>query len=194
MSSEEKSTDNKDVLFYTSTVSDHMGGEHSTSFQGLYMCSLDKQSGLCEDPKLVGDRFDHDGEKHRGIRLTNVAMDDSQSHVYSVYFENDNRGFEILRAPLNTAPVSFDSFFHTKGAYTNSQCDLRCCPDASHTYMNLLPRSFSLDGDDIYVSWGGLYQDCADEFLNKANFNWSIGISKINKGKQGCVFTSLGSS
>jgi hypothetical protein len=178
-----------DVLFYTSSLSDHMNVEHhTTAFQGLYMCSLNRETGKCQNPELVVDQWNHNGgTKHHGLRLTNVALDDSKSLLYSIHFEDARHGFEILRAAL-TRPIEFQSFFRTKGAYSNSDCGLECCAGAGHTYLNMKPRSYLVEGEDIFISWGGLYQDCADEFLQKASFKWTIGVSKLEQ-RSDCILT-----
>lgn len=177
-----------DVLFYTSSLSDHMHvQDEKTAFQGLYMCSLNTGTGKCRFAELIVNRWNRGGERHRGLRLRNVALDDSKSMLYSLYFEGTRRGFEILRAPL-IRPIELQSFFRTKGAYSNSDCGLECCAGAEHTYLNTKPRSYLIEGEEIFISWGGIYQDCGDEFQRKANFKWTIGVSKLEQ-RPDCILT-----
>eukprot|EP00980_Cylindrotheca_fusiformis_P028275 scaffold22589_cov138-Cylindrotheca_fusiformis.AAC.38 len=173
-------TATKDELYYTSAQSDH-------AWQGLYKCSLERDTGLCRDPELLANRWSHDGETYRGLRLINVSLNDSKSLVYSVYFDSTRRGFEILRASL-LRPVKFQSFFRTKGAYSNNDCGEECCAGAGHTYLNTKPRSYLIDGDDIFISWGGIYQDCRAESLRKSELKWTIGVSKLEQ-RPDCVLT-----
>jgi hypothetical protein len=57
-------------------------------------------------------------------------------------------------------------------------------------YVQTEPKSFVLDGDDIYIAWDGFYQNCSDQYSSfKGNLVWSIGISKLKKTKD-CVMTS----
>jgi hypothetical protein len=117
----------------------------------------------------------------------NVAIDESNSMFYTGYFENKRKSFEIFRAPLES-PVVLESFFRTTQDVRNNDCLWLCCEGASHTYFELQPRDYVIDGGEVFISWDGFYQDCSDEFASKTGLKWAIGVSKVEQSPE-CVST-----
>jgi hypothetical protein len=122
--------------------------------------------------------------------LAQVAIDETESFFYSGYYERKN--FEILRASLEP-PIELESFFRTNQDARNNECGMLCCDvvgdgvgQGGHTYFEVQPRDYVLDGADVFVSWDGFYQDCDDYFASKRNLQWSIGVSKIRQTPE-CV-------
>jgi hypothetical protein len=180
-----------DILWFTSTTSVSMHGKTAT-FPGLYECQLDRESGTCENPLLVVDTWNHNDEHQRGLDLMNVEMDDVNSMVYSEFYNGERQSFEILRAPLES-PVKFESFFRVgqESSYTTwngKNCLMECCEGAGRSYYQVIPRDYVVDGDEVFVSWDGFYQDCNDEFFYKKGLLWTIGVSKILQTAE-CVST-----
>jgi hypothetical protein len=63
-----------DILWFTSTMSVDMHGQNRRpTFGGLYKCKLEQETGTCDEPELVVDSWDHDGNHHRGLDLMNVS-------------------------------------------------------------------------------------------------------------------------
>jgi hypothetical protein len=174
-------------LWFTSTMSSRMSSTGMNTFNGLFMCSLAAETGKCRDSKLIVDTWDQNGEHRRGLDLVNTQIDHSTHSIYSGYFEKSRNSFEILRADM-TSPVSFKSFFRTGMFASNDRCKLACCEDTQHTYHKVQPRDFVVDGNDVFVSWDGFYQDCSDSFSSKRGLQWTVGISKILTSPE-CIST-----
>ena len=146
-------------VYFTSALSDRLNAENNgKAHQGLYKCSLNTMNGSCQDAQLVADRFHHDQETCRGLRLSHLSIDSSSDPmIYATYFENNSRGFEIIRGPL-TSKVQFQSFFRTKGVYSSHTCNKECCPGAYHTYLVTKPASYLIDAGEVFISWAGFYR------------------------------------
>lgn len=164
-----------------------MNSAGTSTFNGLYMCSLDEETRTCLDSKLIVDSWDQNGEHHRGLNLVNTQIDKTVHAIYSGYFEESRNSFEILRADMKS-PVTFKSFFRAGLFASNDQCKFDCCEGAQHTYHKVQPRDFIADGDDVFISWDGFYQDCGDVFSSKRGLQWTVGISKILTSPE-CIST-----
>ena len=163
-------------------------GKSTSSYSGLYKCSLDARTGTCNSPLLVADSWFHDGRKHKGVRLSNVQLDDSKETIYARTYDYTRNSWELLYATMETR--LFQSYFRTEETVEWNDCGFKCCGKNGHTYVETTPKSFVLDGDDIYIAWDGFYQNCSDPYSSsKGNLIWSIGISKLKKTKE-CVMTS----
>ncbi|CAJ1921603.1 unnamed protein product [Cylindrotheca closterium] len=167
------------LLYFTSALSDRLKHENDgKASQGLYKCSLNTMNGSCQDPQLVADRFHHDTETRHGLRLSHLSIDNSSNDamMYATYFENNSRGFEIVRGPL-ASKVQFQSFFRTKGVHSSHTCNKECCPGAHHTYLVTKPASYLVDVGEVFISWAGFYRNCASN--DDDGFKWTIGISRL---------------
>jgi hypothetical protein len=107
---------------------------------------------------------------------------------YSEYFDGERESWEIVRASYGSRPILLQSFFRTGQMNRNNECSMQCCEKAGYTYFEVEPRSYIVDGDDVFVSWDGFYQDCNDEFASRRDLQWSIGVSKIIQSPE-CVLT-----
>jgi hypothetical protein len=117
------------------------------------------------------------------------VVDENTSMFYTEYFDGKRDSWEILRASYESRPILLQSFFRTGQENTNSECLMQCCENAAeYTYHQVEPRSYIVDGDDVFVTWDGFYQDCSDEFASKRDLQWSIGVSKIIQSPE-CVLT-----
>lgn len=173
-------------LWFTSTTSSEMTGQRSPTFDGLYMCELDQTTGKCLEAQLVVDKVELNGQHHRGLDLMNVVIDEQERFFYTGYFSGERGSWEILRASYDSTPILLESFFRTTQMVWNSENILKCPDNGSHTYFQVEPRSFVLDGGDVFVSWEGFYQDCRNRFGSKVGLLWTIGVSKIKKS-QDCI-------
>jgi hypothetical protein len=122
------------------------------------------------------------------VTLTQVVIDESSSSFYTGYFDGQRTSWEILTAKYDTRPINLRSFFRTSLEAQNNGCSMACCERAGNTYFKVEPRTYVLDGGDMFVSWEGFYQDCSDEFASKRGLQWTIGISKIIQSTE-CVLT-----
>jgi hypothetical protein len=175
-------------LWFTSSTSTQLMGKATSSFSGLYKCSLDARTGTCNSPLLVADSWFHDGRTHKGVRLSSVQLDDSKETIYARTYDYTRNSWELLYATLETR--LFRSYFRTQETVEWNDCGFKCCGNTGHTYLQTIPKSFVLDGDDVYVAWDGFYQNCSDPYSSsKGKLMWSIGISKLKKTKD-CVMTS----
>lgn len=168
----------KRVVYFTSALSDRLNAENDgKAHEGLYKCNLNIASGSCEEPQLVADHFHHDHETRQGLRLSHLSIDGSnEPMMYATYFENNSRGFEIVRGSLSPK-VQLESFFRTKGVYSSRTCNKECCPGAQHTYLVTKPASYLLDAGEVLISWAGYYR-----------VSWSCPEHSIN---QSCNFSTL---
>jgi hypothetical protein len=115
-------------------------------------------------------------------------LDDSQETIYARTYDYKRNSWEILYTTIETR--LFQSYFRTQETVEWNDCGFKCCGNTGHTYVQTIPKSFVLDGDDIYIAWDGFYQNCSDPYSSsKGNLIWSIGISKLKKTKE-CVMTS----
>lgn len=122
------------------------------------------------------------------LSITQVVVDESKSIFYSEYFDGERKSWEIVRASYASRPILLQSFFRTDQTNRNNECTMECCDNAGHTYFQVEPRSYIVDGEDVFVSWDGFYQDCGDPFASKRGLQWSVGVSKIIQSP-GCVLT-----
>lgn len=175
--------DDTSYLLFTTTQSDVLEGK--PTFEGVYTCLFDFEKGTCqESPMIVSDVWDQSGEHHRGLDIMNLQMDHKTQFLYAGYYDGNRDSFEILRASTMANPVGFKSFFRTAKYVWNNPCDnpLECCDalvDAGDTFFKVTPRDFVVDGDDIFVSWDGFYQNCRNEYSAKQGLMWTIGVSKL---------------
>jgi hypothetical protein len=175
-------------LWFTSSTSTELMGKSTASFSGLYKCSLDARSGKCNSPLLVSDSWFHDGRLHKGVRLFNVQLDDSKETIYARTYDYERNSWELVYTTLETR--LFQSYFRTQETVESNDCGFKCCGNTGHAYVQTVPKSFVLDGDDVYIAWDGFYQNCSDPYSSsKGNLAWSIGISKLLKTKD-CIVMS----
>lgn len=117
-----------------------------------------------------------------------VVVDQDSSSFYTGYFDGQRDSWEILRARYDTQPVALESYFRTQQEVGNNDCLMECCEGAGHTYFKVEPRSFVVDGRDIFISWSGFYQNCSDEFASKRGLKWTLGVSKLVPSSD-CILT-----
>jgi hypothetical protein len=129
-----------------------------------------------------------DGTYHNGdMRMMNVQVDDSKTYIYSRTFDPKRKSWEIIRAPVSTRP-RFESYFRTYETFEWNECDFNCCGDTGHTYIQVSPKSYLADGNDVFISWDGFYKDCTDVYSASKVALWTIGISKLKKDAE-CIMT-----
>ena len=183
-----------EFLWFTTTMSTHMEGKNGGSmFAGLYECELDRQTGKCGEPSKIVDVYNPvDGEHYRGLDVMNVRINDAHSHLFAGYYVGHHNSFEILRAPLinNSPPVALQSYFRTPTEISNSNCLMQCCKEEEghHNYYQMEPRDYTIHDGEIFISWDGFYQNCADDFASQIGLKWTVGISKIKQTSE-CVLT-----
>jgi hypothetical protein len=163
-----------------------MMGDGTPSMRGLYTCSFDRETGKCDTPELISDMWNRDGRYHHDMKLMNVQLDDLRSSIYARTFDTHRNSWEILRSPLNG--VDFQSYFRTYPKFDLNDCGFKCCGDTGHTYVEVVPKTYVADGDDIFVAWNGFYQDCSDIYRKGKPLMWTLGISKLKKDAE-CVLT-----
>lgn len=115
-----------------------------------------------------------------------MVFDEQEKLFYTGYFNGERGSWEILRASYDSSPIRLESFFRTTEMVWNSEKILHCPENGSRRYFQVEPRSFVLDGGDVFISWDGFYQDCSDRFGSKVGLLWTLGISKIIKSPE-CV-------
>lgn len=83
-------------------------------------------------------------------------------YVHGRTFVNDQKSWEIVRAPLSNGAtpvesevvVNFESLFRTMGKFEWNECDFECCNERGHAYVQAAPKSFQLcDGGEILIEW-----------------------------------------
>ena len=138
----------KETLWFTSSTSVSMM-DHAT-LSGLYKCSFDRESGECDSPELIADKWLRNGKYHHGnMELMNVQIEKSEMMIYSRVFDSQRNSWEIIRAPLHAAP-RFESYFRTSSVFEWNECNFNCCGDEGHTYVQVTPKSFFVEGDDVF--------------------------------------------
>jgi hypothetical protein len=168
-------------LWFTSSTSFNMNGDGETTFAGLYSCKLNEETGRCDDQQTVTDVLEINGDRQRGIYLTNVLLNDSKTKVYAGHFDT---AFEVLWAPLDDGrPPTFQSFFRTpRLIYTDKSRGQNCeSYETRFAFYEVLPIAYTVDEDEsLLISWEGYFQDCEDPVQAEKGLVWTVGISQVD--------------
>lgn len=160
-----------------------MNGEGRTTLPGLYSCTLDESTGRCDESRKVVDTlYQHDGDRHRGVDLSNVILNDSKTKVYAGYFEGPM--WQLFWAPLEEEPDSMLQVYFSlpRVVYTNKSKGHDCSQyDSRFAFYEVIPVDYVVDeNDNVFISWEGYFQDCQDPEDAPKGLVWSIGVSQVN--------------
>jgi hypothetical protein len=169
----------QDVLWFTTSTSVAMMEDGSASLSGLYQCSFDRETGTCHSPQEIATGWFRDGRFHYNMALMNVQLDDTRTHIYSRTRDKKRKSWEIIRSPVDT--INFESYLRTNPKIEWNECDWDCCEDTGQTYVQVAPKTFLADGNDVFVTWDGFYKDCTDIYTAAKSLVWTVGISKLKK-------------
>jgi hypothetical protein len=175
-------------LWFTSSTSTTLLDD-GAAFSGLYRCSLDKITGICENPSAIANGWFRDGRFHHDMPMMNVMLNEgsfsnssSSRFIYSRTHDKHRKSWDLIRAPLDT--LNFESYFRTEETFDWNECHWDCCDDRSgDSYARVTPKSYLVDGDEVFVAWDGFYKKCEGTNHNSTTGGlvWTIGISRLLK-------------
>jgi hypothetical protein len=167
-------------LWFTSSLSTNMNGEDRPTFPGLYSCNLDEITGRCDDSETVVDSVYQNGERDRGLDLSNVILNDSETKLLALLTDTF---WEILWAPIDEGGSNLFSYFRIPKMVSTDKSKGKNCEayESRYAYYEVLPVAFFVDENDaVYISWEGFFQDCEDPFEVENGLVWSIGVSQVD--------------
>ncbi len=169
-----------------------MSGGLETTFPGIFSCAFDESKGRCiGSAETLADTTIIGGKRERGAHLSNIRLGSSENKLFALRTDSL---WEILWAPLDfsdtyasssTSATSLLSYFRIPKTIYTDQTRGQDCGKYNGTrfaYYEVLPVAFGVDeNDDVFISWEGYFQDCADAIESENGLVWSIGINKVER-------------
>lgn len=135
------------------------------------------------------DGWYRDGRFHHDMPMMNVMIGEGDTNssspfIYSRTHDKNRKSWDLIRAPLDT--LNFESYFRTQESFDWNECAWDCCDRSGASYARVTPKSYLVDGGDVFVAWDGFYKHCAGADNSTGGLVWTIGVSRIKTSPE-CV-------